>query len=77
MGVAFDREGESGFIGYGVAERARRRGIATRATRLLVGWAFDALGLERVELLAEVDNVASQRVAENLASSVRVCSGPR
>jgi RimJ/RimL family protein N-acetyltransferase len=38
--------------------------VATRAVRLLSGWALRELRLPRVQLLADVDNVASQRVAE-------------
>jgi RimJ/RimL family protein N-acetyltransferase len=32
--------------------------------QLLAEWAFDELGLERIELLTEPENRASQRVAE-------------
>ena len=39
-------------------------GSGSRATRLLAEWALTALGLERVELLANPDNEASQRLAE-------------
>jgi RimJ/RimL family protein N-acetyltransferase len=52
-------------IGYWIASEARGRSIATRATRLLSRWALDVLGMERIELLAQPENVASQRVAEN------------
>lgn len=51
-------------IGYWVARHARRRGVATRAVRLASRWALGPLGLARLELLAEPDNLASQRVAE-------------
>ena len=49
---------------YWTLPAARGRGVATRALRLLCGWAFDELGLARVQLLAEPENEASQRVAE-------------
>ena len=42
---------------------ARRRGIATRAVRLLARWAFDELAIARLELTCGPDNEASQRVA--------------
>ncbi len=48
------------------AAHARGRGVAPRALEALTGWAFDALradGLERLELLHQVDNLASCRVA--------------
>jgi RimJ/RimL family protein N-acetyltransferase len=53
-------------VGYWTAAQARGRGVAPRALEALTGWAFDALGadgLERLELLHQVDNPASCRVA--------------
>jgi len=50
-------------LGYWVAAPARGRGVATRAVKLLSGWAIRELGIERVELLAHPGNEASQRVA--------------
>jgi len=50
--------------GYWLAPEARGRGIATRAVLLLARWAFDDLGIERLQLTCGPDNVASQRVAE-------------
>jgi RimJ/RimL family protein N-acetyltransferase len=55
------REAEAGYI---VSPRARGRGVAARALRLLTGWALDELALERVELRITPDNLASIRVAE-------------
>ncbi|MFI9643880.1 GNAT family N-acetyltransferase [Micromonospora sp. NPDC051925] len=49
-------------VGYWVTPRARRRGVATAATRALATAAFRA-GLARLELLTDVENPASQRVA--------------
>jgi ribosomal-protein-alanine N-acetyltransferase len=53
----------TGEISYWLAPAVRGRGVAARAVRLLVGWAWRC-GLHRVELFTHVDNVASQRVAE-------------
>jgi RimJ/RimL family protein N-acetyltransferase len=51
-------------LGYLVDRRARGRGIATRSVALLTRWAFDGLGLERLELLIQPENTGSERVAE-------------
>jgi RimJ/RimL family protein N-acetyltransferase len=51
-------------VGYWLAPEGRGRGAMTRALRLLVDYAFDELGLERVELFTLRDNVRSQEVAE-------------
>ena len=50
-------------VGYWIRADARGRGIASRALALAADWAF-AHGYRRVQLHADVDNLASQRVAE-------------
>ncbi|MGW9494644.1 GNAT family N-acetyltransferase [Streptomyces prasinus] len=54
-------------VGYWTAAHARGRGVAPRALGALADWAFTAFaheGLTRLELLHQVDNTASCRVAE-------------
>lgn len=51
-------------VGYWLARHARGKGHATRAVGLICAWGMEALGLERLELLASTGNPASQRVAE-------------
>jgi RimJ/RimL family protein N-acetyltransferase len=53
-----------GDVGYWLLPIARGQGLATRAVRLIAPWAIADLPLERLRLLAEPDNVPSQRVAE-------------
>jgi RimJ/RimL family protein N-acetyltransferase len=48
-----------GEFGYVVAEWARRRGVGTRALRLYSRWAFETIGLQRLELLVQPGNEAS------------------
>ncbi|MGK5691378.1 GNAT family N-acetyltransferase [Streptomyces sp. URMC 128] len=53
-------------VGYWTAAHARGRGVAPRALEALTAWAFTAFadhGLTRLELLHQVDNTASCRVA--------------
>ncbi|MFK0043193.1 GNAT family N-acetyltransferase [Streptomyces sp. NPDC090741] len=54
-------------VGYWTAAPARGRDVAPRALRTLTDWAFASFGgqgLERLELLHQVDNPASCRVAQ-------------
>lgn len=51
-------------LGYWVRTSATGQGVASRATRLVARFAFEELGFHRVEIVAAVANVASQRVAE-------------
>jgi predicted acetyltransferase len=54
----------AGHIGYGIRPSARRRGLATWALGQMLGRARD-LGLDRVLLVCEADNVASAKTIEH------------
>ena len=60
----FDWPESTGQVFYWLAADARGHGYATRAVRLVSAWALRDLELERLELYAHPDNLASQRVAE-------------
>jgi ribosomal-protein-serine acetyltransferase len=51
-------------LGYWVRKTYMGRGIAPAAVRLLAKFGFEELGLNRIEIAADVDNKRSQRVAE-------------
>lgn len=53
-------------LGYWVDERLAGRGIAPRATALMMDHCFAELGLHRVEVAIRPENAASRRVAEKL-----------
>ncbi|HEY6188211.1 MAG TPA: GNAT family protein [Pyrinomonadaceae bacterium] len=57
-------------LGYWVRTVCTGRGIASSATRLLARFGLEELGLQRIEIVAAVGNVASQRAAEK-AGAVR------
>jgi RimJ/RimL family protein N-acetyltransferase len=65
-GVGFGWVGDErvGEVGYWLRSEARGRGLTGRAVELVSRWAFEELGCERLQLRADADNVASQRVAE-------------
>lgn len=69
LGAIELRLGEQPSVGYWVNPDARGRGVATTALRLVTGWAFDELSLDRILLTTHPDNAASQRVAERAGFS--------
>ena len=56
----------TGHIGYWCAKEARGRGLTPRALRLIARFGLEELGLGRLELITDPDNLASQRVAEKV-----------
>ncbi len=62
-GMHIETEHARGEIGYIVHPEWRRRGVCRTCVALLTDWGFDDLGLERIEIRADVRNVASRRVA--------------
>ncbi|MFI6902797.1 GNAT family N-acetyltransferase [Nonomuraea sp. NPDC050394] len=60
-----DPQGDTAEVGYWTAAPARGRGVAPRAVESLTAWAFATYpDLALLELLHQVDNLASCRVAE-------------
>ena len=51
-------------LGYWVRTSRRGEGIAVRATKLAARYAFEKIGLIRVEIVMAVNNKPSRRVAE-------------
>ena len=69
VGLNFiNRVHQFGNLGYWVRTSATGKGVASRASRLVARFAFAELGLHRIEILAAVPNIASQRVAEKLGA---------
>jgi RimJ/RimL family protein N-acetyltransferase len=66
IGMGLNSHRYRGHIGYWVAAWARGRGICSRALRLLCAWGLDELELQRLELITDPDNTASQRCAEKV-----------
>ena len=55
-------------MGYWVRTSCHGQGIAGRAAKLVARFAFEHLGLIRVEIVIAVDNQASLRVAEKIGA---------
>jgi len=53
-------------MGYWVAASARGQGVCTRALLVLARHALEELELQRIDLVTDPDNRASQRVAEKV-----------
>jgi RimJ/RimL family protein N-acetyltransferase len=56
----------TGHVGYWCARGERGKGITPRALRLVCDYGFGELGLGRLELVTDPDNLSSQRVAEKV-----------
>lgn len=61
-----DKTAKSTMIGYWLGGDVGGRGIMSKAVRAMVGFVFDDLGLNRLELQAHVDNLKSRALAERL-----------
>jgi RimJ/RimL family protein N-acetyltransferase len=59
-----DREGRELELGYIVAPAARGRGVGTAMLAALTRWALQDVQALRVYLIIDVENAASERVAE-------------
>ena len=62
----FNRDHSFGNLGYWVRSSSTRRGVAAAAARLAAHLGFEDLGLERIEIVVAVGNVASEKVAEKV-----------
>lgn len=53
-------------FGYWLGEQYQGKGLATRACQVLIEYAFNTLGLNRIEINARAENARSRAVAERL-----------
>jgi ribosomal-protein-serine acetyltransferase len=53
-------------IGYWLGSDVAGRGLMSKAVRAMIGFVFDDLGLNRLELQAHVENHKSRVLAERL-----------
>jgi len=55
-------------LGYWVRTSRAGQGIASRAARLAARFAFESLGLARIEIVIAAENLASQRAAQKIGA---------
>lgn len=54
---------------YWIRSSATGRGLAPQAVRLAASYGFSELGLRRIEIVVDVDNARSRRVAEKVGAT--------
>jgi RimJ/RimL family protein N-acetyltransferase len=62
----FDARHRHAEVGYALRSGLWGKGLAREAVALALGWAFDTLGLHRVEASIDPRNAASRRLLERL-----------
>lgn len=72
-----DRANRMAAIGYWVRSSATRRGIATRALRMVARFGFDTVKLVRVEVVMRPQNTPSRRVAERAGAKLETLARNR
>lgn len=58
--------GQKAEVGYWLGKEFEGHGLMTLSVRALLGYAFDELGLERVQIKAAVENLKSRAIPERL-----------
>jgi ribosomal-protein-serine acetyltransferase len=64
--VGFDWRSRRTEIGYWISKDEEGKGTITRATKLLIDYAFDELNMNRIEIRCSAENVRSAAVPERL-----------
>lgn len=64
-----DRQRRRANLGYWIRTSRQGRGIATEAVPIVARFGFRELGLERLEIVAAVGNLPSQRVAAKVGAA--------
>ncbi len=70
---SLDWKNRRGEVGFWIEANARGRGFGSAALRLMLGWAFDELGLERIELTALPENETVPHIAAKFGFTYEGC----
>jgi ribosomal-protein-alanine N-acetyltransferase len=69
-GLRWLEDGSDVELSYGLYPRFRGRGLATEAAHAVLGYAVEALGIDRIVALSRGDNARSHRVLEKLGMTL-------
>jgi ribosomal-protein-serine acetyltransferase len=72
-----ERMNRLGNVGYWIRTSATRRGVASKAVRLVAKFAFETVQLVRLEIVVRPDNVASRRAAEKSGAKLETIARNR
>ncbi len=61
-----DLENKKTEIGYWLSEKYQRHGIVSKSCQFLINFAFDVLGINRIQIRVAVKNTRSCRIPERL-----------
>ncbi len=64
--VNIDHQNKQAMIGYWIGQTSAGKGLATKATKSVMNFAFNDLKLHRLEIRCATNNVSSRAVAEKL-----------
>ena len=73
IGLKLDRENERGEIGYWIGKPYWRRGYGSEAAKVVVGYGFEVLKLNRIHAYHFKHNAASGRVLEKIGMRYEGC----
>lgn len=62
--ISYNKNANRCVVGYNILPKYWNKGYATEITRAIVKYAFETLKVQRVEALAQEENIASRRVLE-------------
>ena len=61
-----DMQHKNASLGYWLTKDAEGKGIISKGCKSLINYAFDQIGLHRIEIKAAADNMKSRAIAEKL-----------
>ena len=64
--ISLNMENKNAEIGYWLAQEYTKKGIMTESVKALLNYGFNILGMHRIEICCDPENVASQNIAKRV-----------